>query len=69
MATMQWIEDAVSTDGVVEQGFAVEREGYVIPGVCWRPPEPAGHQLSLSGGQLFSAGGRGAPVAKPDGPS
>ncbi len=42
MATMQWIQDAVSADGVVEQGFEVEREGYVIPGVCWRPPEPAG---------------------------
>src|SRR4030095_14554405 len=39
MAHLRWTEDAVSVGGVCERGFAVERNGSVIPGVLWYPAE------------------------------
>jgi len=37
MARLSWTEDAVCVDGVCECGFAVERDGNMIPGVVWHP--------------------------------
>jgi dienelactone hydrolase len=42
MARFCWIEDAVCVDAVCERGFAVERNGQVIPGVLWYPSRPSG---------------------------
>jgi dienelactone hydrolase len=42
MTCFRWTEEAVSTGEVCERGFAVERNGHVIPGVLWRPSEPLG---------------------------
>jgi dienelactone hydrolase len=42
MTRLRWTEEAVSTGGVCERGFAVERNGHVIPGVLWHPSEPHG---------------------------
>ena len=42
MARLRWTENAVSTGGVCVRGFAVERNGHVIPGVLWHPSEPHG---------------------------
>jgi len=39
MARLSWTEGAVSVGGVCERGFAVERDGSVIPGVLWCPAE------------------------------
>ena len=44
MARLSWTEDAVSVGGVCERGFAVERNGHVIPGVLWYPAAPSGPQ-------------------------
>ncbi len=71
MATIRWIQDMTSADGVIERGFEIERDGQVIPSVLWCPAEPAGPQpLVLMGhggsghkrnermlmlGQMFSA--------------
>jgi hypothetical protein len=42
MAPPRWTDDAVSVGGVCERGFAVERNGRLIPGVLWLPLEPSG---------------------------
>ncbi len=42
MASLQWTQNEKSTDGVVECGFKVTRDGQAIPGVLWRPAETAG---------------------------
>jgi len=55
MATFRWTEDAVSTGGVSERGFAVERNGHSIPGVMWAPAELSRPQPLL----LMGHGGSG----------
>ena len=44
MARLSWTEDAVTVGGICERGFAVERNGSVIPGVLWCPAEASAPQ-------------------------
>ena len=55
MAHVNWSEDAVSVGGVCERGFAVERNGVVIPGVLWHPAAPSGSRPLV----LLGHGGSG----------
>lgn len=42
MAGICWTEDLVSSGGMCERGFTVERAGQAIPGVFWRPSTLSG---------------------------
>ena len=71
MAGVQWKQDSIQTDGVIERGFTVTRPGQTIPGAWWQPaavsgPKPlmlmghggSGHKRNdrmLMLGRLFSA--------------
>jgi dienelactone hydrolase len=55
MMHLRWTEDAVNTGGVCQRGFAVERQGQVIPGVLWHPAAGSGPQPLV----LIGHGGSG----------
>ncbi len=42
MTQILWTQDLVHDNGVCERGFAIEREGQVIPGVLWSPVAASG---------------------------
>jgi dienelactone hydrolase len=42
MTQVQWKPETTQTDGVIERGFTVERDGQTIPGVWWQPAEISG---------------------------
>ena len=55
MATLRWTQETSGSDGVVERGFEVERQGQIIPGVFWSPPTSYGPQPLV----LMGHGGSG----------
>lgn len=55
MATLQWTEKPVISNGVSERAFKVGRQGAIIPGVLWGPAEATGPQPVV----LMGHGGSG----------
>ncbi|MCZ6875335.1 MAG: alpha/beta hydrolase [bacterium] len=55
MTQILWTQDLVHDNGVCERGFAIEREGQVIPGVLWSPVAASGPQPLV----LMGHGGSG----------
>jgi dienelactone hydrolase len=44
MAHFTWTQEAMNAEGVCERGFAVHRDGQIIPGVLWYASTQAGPQ-------------------------
>ncbi len=55
MASVQWKQDPIQSDGVIERSFSVMRNGQTIPGMWWQPAAVSGPKPLI----LMGHGGSG----------
>ena len=55
MSHINWTADTVRADGVLERGFAIDRQGQPIPGILWQPATQSGPRPLI----LMGHGGSG----------
>ena len=55
MAEIRWTEESATSEGAIERGFRVIRDGETVPGAFWRPADQHGPQPLI----LMGHGGGG----------